>query len=134
MSVSLYFSNHHKMEKEIFDGQEFSYPSMVRLEAETLNVTGSNGFAIICALGLAEFNCNDCAGTHQIPVRELWAACGRFLTSEMAEVIDGGTPDVKENNFILCGRREGYFTDRINQMKEECEAAMALNATHAYFA
>lgn len=66
-------------------------------------------------------------------VTALFDACKRFLTSELAEVIDGGTPVVRIGNVISCGRDEGYIEERVKQIQSLCAEAIAAGAVWFFF-
>lgn len=131
MSYSLYFANHHDTRLVSFeDGSSFNVPELVREDLE-LNMGGRNTYAVLAALG---FEIQD-GGSDQIQIRELWAASVRYLDSDMASLVDNGFRARNlSNNFIECGMREGYVTEKVNLIKSYCELAMQANATHAYFA
>lgn len=124
MSANLTFSNANKM-------QTFSFgeaASMVAVSRE-LNVSNSNAAHILTALGFdPNFN-----NAEPIQVWEFDAAINRFFKSDIAEVIDGEKPSVRQGNIIDCGRREGYLTDRIEVCRIMTEEAINKGATHVCF-
>lgn len=126
MSYSLYFID----KKITLSDEHGSWSQPVKIEGHDWNATGTNTGAVLFALGFPFEN----GDSGEIQVRELWAATGRFLQSEMAVVVDGGKATVQTGNWIEGGRREGYLVEKITIIRAHCEAAMTLNATHAYFA
>lgn len=64
-----------------------------------------------------------------IAIREMWAACVRFLTSDIANVVDCGI-ETKQSigkggaTIIDCGLPEGRIEFRVRQIKLACEWGM----------
>ncbi len=99
MSATIYFYN------ESNDGVDTS---------TEINMSNGNASAFMSVLG---FDANFWDAP-PIPVEEFIAACERFLTSEIAEYVDRGTPTVEqggpgETKVIHCGRREWYFVEKV---------------------
>jgi hypothetical protein len=97
------------------------------------NMSNSNARAVLSALGLP----TSFEEETMLP-QELYAACERYLTSEIAEVIDHGTDSYEDSapgscTMIMCGRRPGYLTDRVTQIKKLCAEAMLAGAIRCYF-
>lgn len=69
-----------------------------------------------------------------LSVQEMWAACNRYLTSEMGEFVDRGKETVQVGNVIDCGRQEGYFQIRIDAIQRALEWSMNHGGKFCYFA
>lgn len=138
MSATLYFINRNNMQPVNIPGEEpFETPEMVRPWDSDLdcNMGNRNARLVLSALGLN----SDLEDMPQFSVQELWAACGLYLTSHMEELVDNGFESTVNDEPGKClviegGLRPGYITERIAQIKAQCELVMQHNATHAYFA
>lgn len=127
MSANLLFIDRHVLVSPSLTGTP--HPLAVDLgESGEFNVSNSNAKALLSALGYEYTQ----SGSEDIPIRELWAACERFLKSDLATILDGGTRPKVLGNWTTCGRRDGYLTEKITTIKTLCEVAIQLNATHAY--
>lgn len=69
-----------------------------------------------------------------MPVQEMWAACNRYLSSELGEFVDTGKDTVQSGNFVDCGRDAGYFSIRVEAIRKALEYAMQHNGLFCYFA
>lgn len=99
------------------------------------NMGNANARAVLVALGLNY----DFENMGSLLPQELYAACERFLNSEIAEFVDNGTETVVDAKpgcatMIDCGRRADYITERVIQIKKLCEVAMLAGAMKCYFA
>jgi hypothetical protein len=92
-----------------------------------VNMSNRNAADVLAALG----HCLDCDNTQTFTLQGLWADCNAYLTSELALVSDMSLATVQDGNTIECGRREGYVTERIKQIKATLEWAM-LNSQGAF--
>ncbi len=125
MSASLYVS-------------EDPTAGFIRLpEALEVNMSNANARVVLAALGFnPDFDGseNNDGGLEPVQVREMWAACVRFQTSpDAAAVMDGGMKVVHNGRVMDCGRRPGYITERVGQMRAALEYSMEHGAKVAYF-
>lgn len=138
MSASLHFVNANKPTHYTDDkGVKRSYASGVQPNDDPedyLNMANGNASAFMAALGL-DTNFWDAP---QMPINEFADACRRFLTSDLPDYVDRGTPTVTHAKpgcatVIACGRPEGYMTMRVSLALRLTGEAIARGATHCYF-
>jgi hypothetical protein len=98
-------------------------------EDKDCNMSNHNARAVFAALGMN----TDFENASAMLPQELWAACGRFLSSDLAELVDCGKAPEFSASVIDCGRGAGYITRRVNQIHELCELAMLSGAVRCYF-
>lgn len=106
--------------------------TMVRMpERYDVSLSYSNADDVLSVLGFPPLR----DGMSEImPVQEMWAACNRYLTSEMGELVDNGKPTVTQGNVTFCGRGPGYFATRIEAIKIALEYGMEKKGLFCYFA
>jgi hypothetical protein len=126
MSASIHFTN--------------AVQGYVRTDAE-LNMSNSNASAFLAVLGFdPNFN-----NSPVIPLPEFEAALLRFQQSEIAQFVDRGSEttvaqcvnelaEVIGATIVSCGRREGYFSTRVEDALECVKEAKGKSATAVYFA
>jgi len=95
---------------------------------DDFNVSNSNAAAILASLGLP-LDCD----SPPIEIIEFEKSLCRFLDSEIPSIVDCGKDAVQNSNWIDCGRREGYLTEKITLALELTRKARMNGATCAYF-
>ena len=98
------------------------------------NVGNANCRAILAALGLS----TDFENDPPIAIEDFKSALRLYLTSEIAEVVDGGVEPTEDSKpgcatMIHCGRREGYITDNVERLVIELFKVQHLEVSHVYF-
>jgi hypothetical protein len=138
MSATLHFSNARQPHTYTDqDGASRSYPSPVSPNDDSgdyLNMSNGNAVAFLAALGLD----TDFWDAPSMQVREFEAACRRFLTSDLPDYVDRGTPTVTHAKpgcatIVQCGRPEGYMVMRVSMALRLTGEAIAKGATHCHF-
>lgn len=113
-------------------GDSFRFVAMENDDA-IINMTESNVMAVLTALG---FN-SDLEGPLPSP-QEFWAACERYLTSDIACLVDSGAEavEIRTNGatIVECGRRPGYITEKVTLLRDRLASAMLLGCDRCYFA
>ena len=101
-------------------------------EGYEFNVANANACAILAALGYSTD-----LWEVTLTVQELLASCERYLTSDIAQLVDGG----KEPEIFLgsgatvldMGRRAGYLTEKVREIARLCSLAIEAGAENVYF-
>jgi hypothetical protein len=141
MSATLYFTNSENqtvrpwacqcVRRLSSDEFERSYGMLedCGCEDRDCNMSNRNTRTVLAALGLSTDFENDAPMLPQ----ELWAACNRFLSSDIAGVVDCGRDAKVSGNMVECGLPEGYIAGRVQQIVNLCAEAMLDGATRCYF-
>lgn len=95
-----------------------------------INMTYSNCQSVLAVLG---YQLDGEGSLFDLPVAELKKSAELYLTSDLGELVDQGTPTTQDGIVIHCGRSVGYITGRVQEIKFACEEAQSKGATHAYF-
>lgn len=143
MSATLYFTNHNTQEnvrpwqcqcvRQLSNDpidREFGWLEDCGCPDRDCNMSNTNARAVLSALGLN----NDFENADAMLPQELWAACNRFLASDLPAFVDSGLP-VRQlsSNVVDLGRRPDYITERAEQIRDLCAQAMLAGATRCYF-
>jgi len=88
-----------------------------------LNVTNRNAAQIMNLLG---FELGDDGAGQIHDVARLEQRCREELAiiRTAPEILDGGSPDECDGNWIECGHGQGYFEDRLSQLRVIAEYAL----------
>lgn len=99
---------------------------------EPVNVSNSNGYALIAAL---RFTAED-GGMEPVDIDTFIARCTAALRNAMRSPDPGvavqETIGARGATFIDCGRPEGYLESRIRQLSELAREGKAAGGTHIY--
>ncbi len=111
-----------------------SIGKMVRVDGD-LNMTNSNASAFLAALGLDP----DFDNAAQMAIDEFAEALRLFKASEIAEVVDAGSPTTSNVRgsglqWIDFGRAPDYISRRVDIATQMVEEARAKGAVRCYFA
>ena len=98
-------------------------------EDRDCNMSNRNARTVLSALGMD----TDFENAPDMLPQELWAACCRFLESDIAGVVDCGRDARVSGNMVECGLPEGYITGRVVQIRDLCAEAMLAGASRCYF-
>lgn len=96
--------------------------------SDDFNVSNSNAAAILAALGLPLDS-----DAPPIEIIEFENSLCRFIDSDMRHFVDRGTETFQKDNWIFCGRREGYLIEKISLALDMTRHARLNGATCAYF-
>jgi hypothetical protein len=103
------------------------------IETDTdLNMANSNASAFISVLGFTPDP--EDGGLYSVPIAEFEQALRLWLSSEIASLVDTGTPTTVEQGgkgatMVFCGRSIGYFTPRIQLALQMTQEATSKGAT-----
>ena len=98
-----------------------SFSSTTDLDNE-VNFSNANGVAVLALLGVTPENTEDFWNGGRMSAEDF---LGRVLVATAVNPADAGVPATREGNFIDCGRREGYFDERLIELREIADVALA---------
>lgn len=95
-------------------------------DAPALNASESNTSHILASLGLNP----NFYSEYKYPIEQFHAECVSFLRIGSGVEADAPVALSRDRNFIDCGRREGYVTEKVQRLIEVVEFGLLHGATH----
>lgn len=93
-------------------------------------MSNSNTRMVLSALGFSP----DFEDEPGFSIDEFEKAVDLYLTSELGTLIDNGVELVQRGNVVDCGRRSGYITEKVQEMKPLIAQAREKGLDYVYFA
>ena len=98
-----------------------SFNSTIDFDNE-VNFSNQNAVGVLALLGVTPENTEEFWNGGTLSAEDF---LGRVLIALAVNPADAGVPPTQEGNFIDAGRREGYFDERLGQLRDLAERALA---------
>jgi hypothetical protein len=98
-----------------------SFSSTIDFDNE-VNLSNANAVGVLRLLGITPENTENFWNGGSLPAEDF---LGRVLIALAVNPADAGVPATQEGNFIDAGRREGYFDERLGELRDIAEKAFA---------